>query len=65
MAVRAQVNTVLPVLLVIAAVGAVISCVIIIFSVSVQPLAAVAVTVYVAGLVADAVALLPNPPAQT
>ena len=64
MAVRAQVNTVLPVLLVIAAVGAVISCVVMMVSVSVQPLAAVTVTVYVAGLVADAVALLPSPPDQ-
>ena len=46
------------------AVGAVISCVMVMLSVSVQLLAAVAVTVYVAGAVAEALALLPRPPDQ-
>lgn len=40
-----QVSSVLPVLLVIPAVGAVMFCVMVMVSVSVQPLAAVAVTV--------------------
>src|SRR5574344_2126398 len=44
-----QVKIVVPVLLVLPAVGGVIFCVIVIASVSVQPLAAVTVTVYVPG----------------
>ena len=50
--------------LLIPAVGAMISCVMVMLSVSVQLLAAVAVTVYVAGAVAEALALLPRPPDQ-
>ena len=63
-AVVVQFNVVVPVLLVIPAVGAVVFCETEITDCEVQPLAAVAVTVYVPGLVIVAVAKLPKPPDQ-
>ncbi len=61
---NAQVKTVEPELFVMPAVGAVISCVIVMLEVAVQPFDPVTVTVYVPGAVIDAAALLPNPPDQ-
>ena len=58
--VRLQVSSVEPVLLVMPAVGAVMFCVIVTDSVSVQPLAEVTVTVYVAGAVTDSAASVPT-----
>jgi len=55
-----QVKTVVPVLLVIPAVGGATSCVIVIDSVSVQPLAPVTVTVYVPAEVNDTEAEVPK-----
>jgi hypothetical protein len=59
-AVLEQFNAVDPVLLVIPAVGAVISCVTIMLDVAVQPLVAVAVTVYVPGALMLAAAAEPK-----
>jgi hypothetical protein len=60
MEVVAQVSTIVAVLLVIPAVGAVVFCVIVIALVAVHPLLLVTVTVYVAGLVTDNAALVPT-----
>ena len=60
MVVVAQVKTVVPVLLVIPAVGAVVFCVIVTALVEVQPLLPVTVTVYVPGLVTDKPADVPT-----
>ena len=51
-----------PLLLLIEAPGEAMSCVMLIDAVDVQPLAPVTVTVYVPGVVIDAVALLPKLP---
>ena len=51
-----------PVLLVIPAVGAVMFCVMVMLAVLVQPLADVTVTVYVPGALIVAAALFPRPP---
>ena len=61
-AVVVQFKVVVPVLLVIPAVGAVVFCVTAITDCEVQPLVPVDVTVYVPGLVIVAVAKLPKPP---
>ena len=55
-----QVNNVDPVLFVMPAVGVVISCVVVIVAVAVQPFAAVTVTVYVAAAVMLAFAEVPK-----
>ena len=60
MEVVAQVNMVVEVLLVIPAVGAVVFSVMLIALVAVQPLLPVTVTVYVAALPTDNVALVPT-----
>ena len=57
-----QVRTVVPVLLVIPAVGTVVFWVMVIEAVAVQPLAPVTVTVYVLGDVTLTVAAVPSPP---
>ena len=62
MEVVVQLSTVVPVLLVIPAVGGVLLCVMVMEAVAVQPLAPVTVTVYVLGAVTVAAALVPNPP---
>ena len=56
-----QVKIVVPVLFVMPAVGTVLSCVIVIEEVDVQPLVDVTVTVYVPGVVMVAFALVPKP----
>ena len=58
--VRLQVSSVEPVLFVMPAVGAVVFRVMVTASVSVQPLAEVTVTVYVAGAVTDNAASVPT-----
>jgi uncharacterized protein (DUF983 family) len=62
MAVLTHVNSVELLLFVIPAVGFMISCVMVMLDVDVQPLAPVTVTVYVPGAVIEAAALLPKLP---
>ena len=64
-AVVVQFNVVVPVLFVIPTVGAVVFCVTVIDDCDEHPFAAVAVTVYVPGLVMVAVDELPKPPVHT